>query len=359
MTNLHIIDHLGLGGAQRVVQGILGKMPDDLLLPLREKGDGPIWIELGDSRFLQKPSRKLLRQLLNLFKVPAQIRKQGIQIVHCHLHFSWLYGLWLYLVIPVRYRPKFIFHEHDSVVIYRWYYPFWVRLLGRKGSFIAVSHFIQGHLLSCGIPQEKIILIKNFVDMERFYPGARCSLSAFGLEPCVAKNTRIVGFAARLVEYKGWRTFLEIARCVPDACYLIAGDGPDAEKLRSEIRAQGLQNRVFCLGYQKNMGEFYRSLDLLIVPSLMEAFGLVQLEAQACGVPVVTYDNQAAVEIFGDGSTRLVPAGDVEMLIQNVEELLQSQVILQHLARKGLENVRSYGLQPYIDALQRVYREVG
>ena len=59
-------------------------------------------------------------------------------------------------------------------------------------------------------------------------------------------------------------------------------------------------------------------IDLLIIPSLKEAFGLVQLEAQACSVPVVIYDSQAAQEIHGDHSTILVPKGNVEMLIQKV-----------------------------------------
>lgn len=358
MVILHIVDHFSLGGAQRIVEGIVKHMSDTLLLPLRKKGSDDKQIGIEDSRFLQKPSSSLLHQILNLLQVPAQIKEQDIQIVHCHLHFSWLYGLWLYFWMPSGSRPKFFFHEHDSVEIFRWFYPIWVRLLSRKGIFIAVSHFIQQHLLSCGVPEEKIVLLKNFVDLERFYPGGRCELSTFGLETRIAKDTRIIGFAGRLVEYKGWRVILEIAHALPEACFLIAGDGPDADKLVKEIRAQELEDRVFFLGYVENMRGYYHSIDLLVIPSVKEAFGLVQLEAQACGVPVLVYDNQAAQEIHGDHSTILVRSGDIEMLIHKVNELLNSSELIKSLVEKGLENARAYNLPTYILTLDRFYHKI-
>lgn len=358
MTILHIIDHFSLGGAQRIVEGILTHMPDTLLLPLRKKGGDHLQIEIDDSRFLQKPSHNVVRQIMNLMKVPAQIKKNDIRVVHCHLHYSWIYGLWLYLFLPATSRPKFFFHEHDSVKISRWYYPVGVRVLGRFGVLIAVSYFIQQHLVSCGVPLEKIILLRNFVDLERFHSGDRSDLSMFGLESRIAKHTRIIGFAGRLVEYKGWRVILEIAHALPKASFLIAGDGQDADKLVREIHAQGLEDRVFFLGYVENMRGFYQLIDLLIIPSLKEAFGLVQLEAQACRVPVVIYDSQAAQEIHGDHSTILVPKGNVEMLIQKVIEMLDSPVLCESLVEKGLENARSYNLTTYIESLNRVYREI-
>ena len=358
MTILHIIDHFSLGGAQRIVEGILAKMPDAVLLPLRKKGSDYKQISIEENRFLHKPSGNFLQQFLNLLKVPAKIREQDIRIVHCHLHYSWVYGLWLYLVMPVRHRPTIIFHEHDSVKISRWYYPFGVRVLSRSGNFIAVSHFIQQHLMSCGVASGKIVLLRNFVDLERFCPGGRSGLSIFGLETRVTLDAKIIGFAGRLVEYKGWRVVLEVADSFPDVYFLIAGDGPDAEKLLKEVHRRGLQDRVFLLGYVQDMGAFYRLLSLLIIPSPREAFGLVQLEAQASGVPVVIYDSEAAREIHGDGSTLLVPAGDVDVLIRKVEELLESPTFFQELVEKGLENVQSYNLENYIKKLNRVYCEI-
>ncbi len=358
MTILHIIDHFSLGGAQRIVEGILGKMPDTLLLPLRKKGDDMMQIGIDDSKFLQKPSRNMVRQCLTLLKVPAQLKTRDIEVVHCHLHNSWIFGLWLYLFSSAASRPKLIFHEHDSVKINQWYYSIWVRAISRFGVFIAVSYYIQQHLVSCGVPPKKIILLRNFVDLERFHPNENCKLSTFDLENRIPKHSRIIGFAGRLVEYKGWRVVLEAAQALPDACFLIAGDGPDADKLVNEIHNQGLQDRVFFLGYIEDMGMYYPLTELVIIPSLKEAFGLVQLEAQACGVPVVIYDNQAAQEIYGDHSTILVRSGDVEMLIHKVNELLNLPDLIRSLAKKGLENARAYNLPMYILALDRVYREI-
>ncbi|MCD4671678.1 MAG: glycosyltransferase family 4 protein [Anaerolineaceae bacterium] len=358
MKTLHIIDHFSFGGAQRIVEGILRRMPDALLLPLRKKGGDRMQIAIDENRYLLKPEDNFVRQILNLVKLPRCIKKQNIQIVHCHLHNSWIFGLWIFFSMAARNRPILIFHEHDSVNITRWYYPFLVRGLSRIGTFFAVSHFIQQHIAGCDIPLEKIVLLRNFVDTDRFFPGESSAASVFGLETRMVTDSKIIGFAGRLIEYKGWRVILEIANKMPELYFLIAGEGPDSGKFLSEIRQLGLQDRVILLGYVNHMRMYYQSIDLLIIPSIKEAFGLVQLEAQACGVPVVAFDSEAAQEIHGDNSSVLVHLGDVEMLIRKTQELLDDPSYYQKMVNKGLVNAQLYSLQTYIEKLNRIHEEI-
>jgi glycosyltransferase involved in cell wall biosynthesis len=358
MNMLHIIDHFSLGGAQRIVEGILEAMPEAFILPLHKKGGDHLQIPVGDNRYLIKPSDSLVGQILNLVKVPGYIQKHDIQIVHCHLHNSWIFGLWILLCMPSTTRPKLFFHEHDSINLTRWYYPFLIRGLSRFGTFIAVSYFIRQHIADCGIPLEKICLLRNYVDLDRFFPGEKSARSNFELDPGMAADCKIMGFAGRLVEYKGWRVILEIASRLPESWFLIAGDGPDMEKLNKKTYELDLQDRVILLGYVDHMETYYHLIDLLIIPSLREAFGLVQLEAQACGIPVVIFDSEAAQEIHGNGSSVLVRSGDVEMLIQKAQELLDDSIYYQKMVDKGLENARLYNLQTYIEQLNFIYQEV-
>jgi hypothetical protein len=100
MKVLHIIDHFSLGGAQRIVEGILYSFQEAVILPLRKKGVEQDQIHIPAQQKLQQPEGNLFRQMLRLLKAPRVIRQKNFRIVHCHLHYSWLFGLWLYLVLP-------------------------------------------------------------------------------------------------------------------------------------------------------------------------------------------------------------------------------------------------------------------
>lgn len=356
MKSLHIIDHFSLGGAQRIVKGIIDVIPSAQLLPLHKKGGDGKQFSIPAYRYLFKPTSNLIHQLIHLLQVPHQIRKNHIQFIHCHLHYSWIYGLWLFLVLRSKVTPTLIFHEHDSILLTRWYYPFLVRWLNQYGHFIAVSRFIQERINACGVPIDKIHLVRNYVDLNCFHPAGRDAGTVFGIEQRWLENRKRIGFAGRLVGYKGWRTILDLAGRLPEASFLVAGDGSDATMAAREIRQRGLQERVFLLGYISDMDVFYHQVDVLIIPSAREAFGLVQLEAQACGVPVVIFDSEAAQEIFGEQSSILVPQGDVEMLACKVQELLDDAALYQKMSEKGLTNARLYNLDDYAEQLNHVYQ---
>ncbi|HSV86326.1 MAG TPA: glycosyltransferase, partial [Levilinea sp.] len=327
MKTLHIIDHYSLGGAQRIVEGILRALPESMLLPLRQKGSPNEQIVVPAEQVMLEPGGNWFCQMLRLLKTPHLIRQQDFQIVHCHLPASWLFGLWLYLALPARRKLRFIFHEHDSIKLGRWYYPLLVHAARRAGTLVAVSHFIQQQIAAHGIPPQDIHLLHNFVDLERFAPGAPPDLARFGLATQQVQPGRVVGFAGRLVAYKGWQYLIDAATRLRsrNIRFLIAGEGRDASKLARQIETLKLAETVFPLGYVSHMVDFYRLVDILVITSERESFGLVQLEAQACGVPVILFENQAALEMHGAQSTVIVPYGDTDALVDQIIHLLEDQ----------------------------------
>src|SRR5271157_2414275 len=361
MRSLHIIDHFSLGGAQRIVEGIVCSMPDSKLLPLHKKGGDERQIETPDEKYLIKPGNNLFLQMLKLLlETPRLIQKNNIQIVHCHLQYSWVFGLWIYVCLPAKKRPKLVFHEHDFINLSRWYYPLFVKVVSRTGSLIAVSEFIQQHMIACGVPAEKVNLLRNYVDLQRFSPGQRPELRRFCLNEQQVNGNTLIGFAGRLVEYKGWRFILKTADKLRDnnTLFLFAGDGPDKPKLIHEIQKLNLQEKVLLLGYVDHMIDFYRMINILVIASEKEAFGLVQMEAQACGVPVVVFDSQAAQEIHGDHSTIIVPNGDIQQLVSKIQELLDDRNLYDQMVVKSLANARKYGLMPYLEKLSQIYQNL-
>jgi glycosyltransferase involved in cell wall biosynthesis len=354
MKTLHVIDHFSLGGAQRIVEGILRALPDTMLLALRKKGNPADQIPIPAEQVLLKPEGNLLVQMLRLLQAPRAIHQNKIQIVHCHLPYSWLFGLWLSVVLPPSRRPHLVFHEHDSIKLVRWYYPLLIRAAHRAGTLVAVSAYIEQQMVSHGIPVEDIFLLRNYIDLKHFSPGDEKGPNAN------LRSYRLVGFAGRLVGYKGWRHIIAAASRLREKGFrfVIAGDGPDASKLEHMIEQMDLRETVTLLGYVDHMVPFYRSIDLLVITSEREAFGMVQLEAQACGVPVILFKTQAAMELRGDQSTVIVPQGDVDSMVQKIEHLLNDQAAYEVLVQKGLENARYYELSSYLQKLEEIYIQI-
>jgi glycosyltransferase involved in cell wall biosynthesis len=357
MKILHVIDHFSLGGAQRIVEGILNTFPDAVLLPLRKKGGPGEEICVPDHQVLLKPRRHLLLQIVRLLQVPRLIRQYKFKIVHCHLPASWLFGLWIHLMLPARSRPQLIFHEHDSIKLERWYYPLLIRTASRAGTILAVSKYIQDQITSHGIALEDIQLLHNFVDLNRFSPGKTPALNHLRLESEQVQSYRLVGFAGRLIGYKGWEYIVRAASRLHERNirFLIAGEGPDAGKLKNLVEQMNLKDSVILLGYVHRMVDFYRLIDVLVIASERESFGLVQIEAQACGVPVILFESQAALELHGMQSTIIVPYGDTDALVANIESLFEDSQAYQRLVEKGLENARQYDLPSFTQKLTTIY----
>lgn len=359
MKILHVIDHYNLGGAQRVVEAILPSLPSSMLLALRKKGDPKDQIAIPDEKVLLPPRGNLLAQMLRLLRAPRLIRQGDFQIVHCHLPYSWFFGLWLNWVLPAANRPRLVFHEHDSIKLTSWYYPMLVRAARRAGTVIAVSAYVQNQIAAHGIPLEEIHLLHNPIDTHHFSPGP-VHLERFQRLSELGQSNRLVGFAGRLVGYKGWQYILAAADRLrgENIQFLIAGIGPDLEKIKHQIQQMNLQDRVILLGYVDRMVDFYRLIDLLVIASERESFGLVQLEAQASGVPVLLFENEAALELAGQQSTVILPYGDVEAVVENIQHLLGDSDAYDRLVEKGLDNTKQYELPGYIARLSQIYADI-
>jgi glycosyltransferase involved in cell wall biosynthesis len=181
--------------------------------------------------------------------------------------------------------------------------------------FIAVSEAIRQRAIEFGIPGEKITVNYIGIDVGKFTPG--------GIP--IAQRPPHVLFVGRLVEKKGCRYLIEamstVQRDVPGARLIVVGDGPLRQSL--EQLAQKLGVNADFRGAQSS-AHVRRELDaarVFCLPSVTaqsgdaEGFGLVLLEAQACGVPVITSARGGATEGLQAGETGLAFAeGDVDML---------------------------------------------
>lgn len=191
-------------------------------------------------------------------------------------------------------------------------------------------------------PAAKVALIPTAIGPEFFTAADTRRVKA-----CKAwgADGRLVGFVGRLEPVKGPEYFLaacrEIAAAFPEARFVITGEGSLREKLLTLACSYGLKERVVFTGWQEEVSEVISCLEVLVQPSLNEAVGLVLLEAQALGVPVVASRVGGIAEAVQDGRTAiLVPPADSAAIARAVIGLLKDVRAAKEMGRCGQGWVR-------------------
>jgi len=186
-------------------------------------------------------------------------------------------------------------------------------LLRRVGHVISVSEFTRDRFSGwSGIPRERIHVLPNAVDLGRYGMGPRnpVLVHRYGLEGKRVLLT--LGRLSATEQYKGFDEVLELLpellRSDPDLIYLIVGDGDDRDRLQHKALTLGVADHVIFTGYiaESEKADHYRLADAYVMPGRGEGFGIVYLEAMACGVPVVASRLDGSREAVRHGELGIV-----------------------------------------------------
>jgi glycosyltransferase involved in cell wall biosynthesis len=214
-----------------------------------------------------------------------------------------------------------------------------LRLLSRGvDRYLAVSHAIAAELSErYRWPARKIEVVHNAVDLERLAlaapPGLRRQLGGGETSPLVLTP-------ARLDSQKGHRFLLEAAARVPEAIFLLAGDGPERGALEALSARLGIAERVRFLGRRDDVPQLLAACDVFALPSLYEGSSLAVLEAMAARRPLVSSSIAGTDELVEDGREGLLVApGDPEALAEALRRLLGDPALRAALAAAAFERV--------------------
>lgn len=162
--------------------------------------------------------------------------------------------------------------------------------------------------------KKKVYLIPNGVNLEVFKK----------IELQKEQNSLVS--VGRVVGWKGFDLVIKALNSLPNFSYKIVGDGPYLETLKKMAKEMGLEDRVYFLGEknQEEIAELLNKSNVFILPSIgLEAFGIVILEAMACGLPVVASRNGGIVDIIEDGvNGYLFEIGDINGLILAIKRAM-------------------------------------
>lgn len=247
-----------------------------------------------------------------------------------------------------------------------WKSAFYERMLSR---ILSPTQYIKTCLVETNSRlKEKITVLPFGVDTDEFSPGVRddALLQGFGI-PCDAP---IVTVLARFQAVKGHANFLDAAPQILDAVpatrFLFVGDTAfgtdDANETRRTIRErvagdERLRTAVIFAGFQGDIPRILRSTDVLACPSDFESYGMSNLEAMACAIPVVSTNVGGPAETIVDGETGfLIPPRDPDALAAHIIRLLKSPDMGHRMGDKGRARViESFALSKTVVCLQRIY----
>jgi glycosyltransferase involved in cell wall biosynthesis len=278
--------------------------------------------------------RKLLRRIREF------VRDRDISLVHGHGYKPDIYGylsaravgipfvatchLWTGATLPIR------FYEFlDSFI------------LRRAQAAVGVSDAITQIVERSGVPRANISTIYNGTDFSRFRAAAPTLRAELGIGDRV-----LIGTVARLEEQKGLEYFIRASREVlselPDALFVVVGDGSLRSRLDGLIRRLGLKSKVLLLGQRNDMPGVYASLDLFVLASIDEGMPMTILEALAVCRPVVATQVGAVDKlVIQERTGLLVEPRDVPALRNAMLRCLKNPSFALELGRNGEEHVRN------------------
>lgn len=298
-----------------------------------------------------------------LWRLVRFLRASRPDIVHTHLIHGDLYGT---LAARLAGVPVVVSTKHnDNAFRRRGFYARLDRNLARcQDRIITISHHLKQFCVEVeGLPADKIVPIHYGLDADAFL-GCAGGAAGVRAEWGVPAGAPLVGVVGRLTEQKGHAflldAFAEVAQALPSACLLVVGDGELRFELERQAARLGLGGNVTFTGRREDVSRIMIALDVLVMPSLWEGFGLVLLEAMAASRPIVASRVSAIPEIVTDGETGLLaPPGDSARLTDALLTLLRDPARAQEMGRRGRQRLaQQFTVARMVEQTQAVYESL-
>ena len=245
------------------------------------------------------------------------------------------------------------FHMKDNALS-RWKYR-------QVDCFICASDAIRQMVIADGVPGARVFTVHEGIDLGHVEAAPPANLHA---ELWLPHQAPIVGNVAALVPHKGQRHLVEAAaivlKKVPDARFVIAGEGELRESLERQIREHHLEKHVFLVGFRPDVLSVHKAFDIFVMSSVTEGLGTSLLDAMACGKPIVATTAGGMPEVVLDRKTGLLtPPRDHEAMAAAIVTLLTDDQARAAMGAAGLARVREhFSAERMVQDTLAVYRRV-
>lgn len=233
---------------------------------------------------------------------------------------------------------------------------------------IAISGSVRAGLLGAGVPEDRVTVVYNGVDLTRFEPGPPSP--ALQAELGLTDDALVVGHVGRIVPWKGQMEFLEafarVAGGVPTAHALVVGDRSDGaeayeRKVVERTQHPDLAGRVTLMGFRSDVADVMRLCSVLVHSSTSpEPFGRVLIEAMALGIPLVAAASGGPLEIVDEGVTGyLVDPTDADAAGAAMGGLLRDPELRARMGQAAVARARAlFSREAHTAGVAEVYDRV-
>jgi len=224
----------------------------------------------------------------------------------------------------------------------------------------AVSESLRVETIELIKPRKDLVTIYNFIDEKKYYPVNPGTLkSDFGIK----QDEKVIVHISNFRKVKRIPDVIESFRGVLkeiDAKLLLVGDGPEKMEMEALVNELGLQDQVIFTGKRDDLPELLAISDVMFHLSEKEAFGLVLLEALACGLPSVATNIGGIPEVIEDGVNGfLVPVGDTNAATQKALLLLKNDGLHATFRENGLVTAADkFHSSTIVNQYEKLYYEV-
>ncbi len=364
-TVVHIIDNLGTGGAQRQLVELVTRLPCDRWRPIvialsteHVQAVDELRAAGVEVHLLHQHGKLDLPCLASLTRLIRQLRPS---IVHTWLFTADCYGR---LAAYANRVPVTVCGIRNTVDDMPRHHRLANRWLTRWTSCVTINTeaIRPGLVREGGVPERKIHTIYNGIAVDDSTAVQRNGFDRSAWQ--LPTDALVVAMVARLSPQKDHRTFLaaaaHVAKEVPNAHFLVIGDGPLRSDLERWIAEHDLTERVRLLGERHDVRQLWHAIDLAVLATHYEGCSNVILEAMAEGVPVVATDVGGNRELILEGQTGLlVPPRSPQALAEAMRVLLQDAERRRGMGQRGRARIaRNFSIETTVQRTAALYQQL-
>ena len=299
--------------------------------------------------------------ILSATALAAYCRINNIDILHVHLARDY----WLAYYAKLLYKKlKIVFVRHVAYKV-KFRNFLYRHMYDSVDKIIAVSQAVEDVLKGQNVIDEaKIIKIYNGIDHEPFINSQKGNLRK---ELGINEKSPLVGMIGRVNDEKNQKSFIKsipiILKSYPEARFIIAGadeeNGAYIKKLQALAESLEVSDKLKLLGFRSDVPSIMKELDVFVLASTNEGFGLVLTEALSSGAAVVATPVDCAREIILDGESGIIAEGfEPKNIAEAVDKILSNDELAQKLKKEGQKRARIFELCTMAEKTMEVYKQL-
>lgn len=294
-------------------------------------------------------------------KLATLSREHPIDILHAHYAIPHAVSAYLCREMLGNAHPKIVTTLHGTDItllgLDESFYEITRFSLQKSDGVTAVSSYLANETRDRFCIECAPEVIHNFIDLERFSPR---NFDAERRAQYACPDEALIGHLSNFRWVKRPQDVVKVFHRIvqhKSARLMMVGDGPDRETAERIADELGVKDRIYFLGSEQKVEELLPLMDLFLLPSAQESFGLAALEAMACGVPVIATDVGGLPELVNQGeSGYLLPLRDTDAMSQKALDILLDPGKLDAMRRGARRRAEAFDRASTVDKYEAFYR---